>query len=214
MSIALPTYSRLEDQLNVASHALGSFLSVFGTALLLVVAINSGDGWYIASAIIYGVSLITMFSSSAVYHAISHPVLRKLMQRFDHIAILYLIAGTFTPFALISLQSVWGWSVFGFVWFCAITGTIVHLTPLRRFHIAMVGLNLLMGWSALLLVGPLMTSIEPTGLGMLIAGGLTYSLGLVFYLNDKIWLNHFIWHLFVLMGASLHFCTVLFFVFL
>jgi hemolysin III len=212
MSVALPSYSRLEDQLNVTSHALGSALSIIGTAIMLVVSVNSGDGWAIASAVIYGASLITMFSSSAIYHGITNVRIRKLMQRFDHIAILYLIAGTFTPFALVSLQSVWGWAVFGFVWFCAITGTIVHLTPLRRYHLMMVALNLIMGWSALLIIVPLMAVIEPAGLGMLIAGGITYTLGLVFYLNNKIWLNHFIWHMFVLMGAGLHFCTVLFYV--
>lgn len=212
MSVVLPTYSRIEDQLNVASHALGGALSVIGTAILLVVAVDSGNGWAVTSAIIYGASLITMFFSSTFYHSMTHPRLRRMMQRFDHIAILYLIAGTFTPFALVSLQNFWGWMVFGFVWFCAITGTIVHLTPLRRYHLLMVVLNLTMGWSALLLVGPLMAVIQPAGLGMLVAGGITYTLGLVFYLNDRLWLNHFIWHLFVLIGAGLHFCTVLFYV--
>ncbi|WP_196158759.1 hemolysin III family protein [Reinekea sp. G2M2-21] len=212
MSDALPTYSRLEDQLNVSSHALGGALSLVGTALMLIVAIHHDNNWAIVSAVIYGASLITMFASSAIYHGIQNPKIRSLMQRFDHIAILYLIAGTFTPFALVSLQNLWGWLVFGFVWFCAITGTIVHLTPLRRYHLMMVVLNLIMGWSALLLIGPLMAVIEPAGLGMLIAGGITYTLGLVFYLNDRLWLNHFIWHLFVLIGAGLHFCTVLFYV--
>jgi hemolysin III len=212
MSVALPNYSRLEDQLNVSSHALGSALSIFGTLIMLVIAVNSSDGWAVVSSVIYGASLITMFSSSAIYHGVSNKRIRKLMQRFDHIAILYLIAGTFTPFALVSLKSPWGWMVFSFVWFCAITGTIVHLTPLRRYHLMMVALNLIMGWSALLIIGPLMAVIEPAGLGMLVAGGLTYTLGLVFYLNSRIWLNHFIWHLFVLIGAGLHFFTVLFYV--
>ncbi|MFQ3231418.1 PAQR family membrane homeostasis protein TrhA [Reinekea sp.] len=213
MTMSLPAYSRLEDNLNTASHAIGSLFSFVGTVLLLIVAINSHNSWAVVSAIIYGASLITLFSASAIYHSIENPKLRRLMQRFDHIAILYLIAGTFTPFALVSLQSVWGWLVFSFVWFCAITGTIVHLTPLRRYHLFMVLLNLIMGWSALLLVVPLIEAIEPIGFGMLVAGGITYTLGLVFYLNDRIWLNHFIWHLFVLMGAGLHFFTVLFYVF-
>ena len=212
MSTLLPAYSRLEDNLNTASHAIGSFFSIFGTVLLTVYAINTSNAWAVVSAIIYGASLITLFSASAIYHSIENPRIRRLMQRFDHIAILYLIAGTFTPFALVSLQSLWGWLVFGFVWFCAITGTIVHLTPLRRYHLLMVALNLIMGWSALLLVVPLIEAIEPMGFGMLVAGGITYTLGLVFYLNDRIWLNHFIWHLFVLMGASLHFFTVLLYV--
>ena len=212
MSGALPVYTRLEDQLNVSSHALGSALSLIGTVIMLVVSIDSGNPWAIVASIIYGASLITMFTASMLYHAITNPRIRTLMQRFDHIAILYLIAGTFTPFALVSLQSVWGWTVFGFVWFCAITGTIVHLTPLRRYHLMMVALNLLMGWSALLLIGPLMATIAPAGLGMLIAGGITYTLGLIFYLNSRILMNHFIWHLFVLIGAGLHFFTVLFYV--
>lgn len=212
MSVALPSYSRLEDQLNVSSHALGSALALIGTAVLLVVAAQSDDPWALAASIIYGASLLTLFTASSLYHAIQQPRIRHLMQRFDHIAILYLIAGTFTPFALISLKTPMSWIVFGFVWFCAITGTIVHLTPLRRFHRLMVALNLLMGWSSMLLVGPLLAALEPMGLGLLIAGGLTYTLGLVFYLNDRIWLNHFIWHLFVLLGAGLHYVTVIFYV--
>lgn len=212
MSIALPAYSRLEDSLNVATHAMGALFAIIGTIIMVMVAANGDSSWALVSVIIYGVSLITMFSSSAIYHGIQNPRLRRLMQRFDHIAILYLIAGTFTPFALVSLQSPLSWAVFGFVWFCAITGTIVHLTPLRRYHLMMVVLNLTMGWSALLLVGPLLKVMQPAGMGMLIAGGLTYTLGLVFYLNDRLWLNHFIWHLFVLIGAGLHFCTVLFFI--
>ncbi|MBU2863797.1 hemolysin III family protein [Reinekea marina] len=213
MNTSLPTYSRLEDQLNSASHALGSLLAVIGTAVLLVVAVSTSNPWAVVSTIIYGASVITLFSASAVYHWITEPTIRRLMQRFDHIAILYFIAGTFTPFALVSLQSVWGWSVFGFVWFCAITGTIVHLTPLRKYHLFMVFLNLLMGWSALLIVVPLSQAIEPMGVGMLVAGGITYTLGLVFYLNQRLWLNHFIWHLFVLLGAILHYFTILFYVF-
>lgn len=213
MSTLLPAYSRLEDNLNTASHAIGCLFSIFGTVLLTIDAMSTNNAWAVVSAIIYGASLITLFSASAIYHSIENPRIRRLMQRFDHIAILYLIAGTFTPFALVSLQSLWGWLVFGFVWFCAITGTIVHLTPLRRYHLFMVALNLIMGWSALLLVVPLIEAIEPMGFGMLVAGGITYTLGLVFYLNDRIWLNHFVWHLFVLMGAGLHFFTVLFYVF-
>lgn len=213
MNTTLPTYSRLEDQLNTASHALGSLLAIVGTSILLVVAVSTTNPWAAVSAVIYGVSLITLFSASAVYHWITEPKIRRLMQRFDHIAILYFIAGTFTPFALVSLKSFWGWSVFGFVWFCAISGTIVHLTSLRRYHLFMVFLNLVMGWSALLLVVPLVQAIEPMGFGLLVAGGLTYTLGLVFYLNPKLWLNHFIWHLFVLLGAILHFFTILIYVY-
>ncbi len=212
MSLSLPAYSQLEDQLNTASHAFGSILSIIGTAFLIIVAVNSGNAWSIVSAIIYGASLITLFSSSAIYHSIQNPRLRSLMQRFDHIAILYLIAGTFTPYALVTLHSFWGWSVFGFVWVCAIGGTVVHLTKLRKYHLAMVCLNLVMGWSALLIVGPLIALIDPIGLGLLIAGGVIYSMGIYFYLNQRIWLNHVIWHLFDLAGAGCHFLSVLFYV--
>lgn len=212
MSVVLPVYSQLEDQLNVSTHALGSALALIGTVILLVVAIASGNPWAVVSSVIYGASLLTMFIASTLYHAIKQPRIRRLMQRFDHIAILYVIAGTFTPFTLVSLQNLAGWLVFGFVWFCAITGTIVHLSPLRRYHRLMVALNLLMGWSALFLIGPLLAALELAGLGLLIAGGLTYTLGVVFYLNDRVWLNHFIWHLFVLLGAGLHYMTVLFYV--
>lgn len=213
MSQALPHYTLIEDRLNASSHAIGCALSVVGSIALVSKALFLASGWHIVSAAIYGLSLIALFGSSAAYHAIQNPRLRALMQRFDHISILYLIAGTFTPFALVSVQTPWGWTVFGFVWLAAIFGTVVHLTALRRFHLMMVVLNLVMGWSALLLIGPLMSVIETTGFIMLVAGGLVYTLGLVFYLNPRIPLNHFIWHLFVLMAATLHYLTVLFYVF-
>lgn len=213
MAKALPLYSELEDQLNVQSHTVGSILSVLGAFLLIGLAAGHHSPWALPSAVIYGASLITMFSASSLYHGLKHPVLRALMQRFDHIAILYLIAGTFTPFALVALQEPTGWWVFGFVWLCAIAGTVVHFSSLRKYHLMMVTLNLVMGWSALLLIGPLAKALSPVGLGMLVAGGLTYTLGLVFYLNDRIFLNHFIWHLFVLAGAMIHFLTVALFVY-
>lgn len=213
MMLTLPRYSVLEDKLNVISHRIGALLAALGTLALLFKAGQSDSITALVSAVIYGSSLIMVFSASAIYHATIETALREQRQRIDHIAILYLIAGTFTPFALLTLQSVRGWGIFGFVWVCAFLGTAIHLSPWRRYHHMTVALNLLMGWSALLLIGPLLAAMQWAGFALLIAGGVVYTSGLFFYLNPSIAFNHFIWHLFVLAGAALHYVTLYFYVF-
>lgn len=214
MTLTTPTYSTPEEWANSLTHGLGAVLSVAGLVVLVVLASLAGDPWRIVSASIFGATLILMYSASTLYHAIQAPRVRELLRRCDHIAILYLIAGTYTPFTLVTLHGGWGWTLFGIVWGLTVAGTVVHLTALRRFHLLMVGLYLFMGWSVLIAIRPLIEALPGTGLALLVAGGLSYTLGVVFYLYKRLPFNHAIWHLFVLAGSVLHYCAVLFFVIL
>lgn len=214
MTLELPTYSTVEEWANSLTHGIGAVLSLVGLVILVVLASLNGDAWQIVSASIYGATLVMLYTASTLYHAIQSPRVRRIMQRLDHMAILYLIAGTYTPFTLLTLRGPWGWSLFGLVWGLALVGTVVHLTSLRRFHGVMVGLYLLMGWSVIIAMAPLIQAMPATGLGLLVAGGLSYTLGVVFYIAKGMPFNHAIWHLFVLGGSILHFFTVMYYVIL
>lgn len=209
----MPKYSIVEEWANSLTHGLGAVLSIAALVVLVVAASLNGDAWQIVSASVYGATLILLYSASTLYHAIQSPRVRAVMRRFDHIAILYLIAGTYTPFTLVTLRGGWGWTLFGIVWGLTLFGTIVHLTSLRRFHWLMVGLYLFMGWSVVIAIRPLIATLPPVGLGLLVAGGLSYTFGVIFYGMKRLPFNHAIWHLFVLAGSVLHFFAVLFYVF-
>lgn len=205
-------YSLGEEIAHSVTHGIGAVLSAVGMGFLIWLSLRYGNEWHLISSIVYGVSLLLLYSASTMYHALTHPGAKRFFQLLDHSFIFVLIAGTYTPFALVSLHGPWGWSLFGVVWGLTVLGTIVHLTQLRRFHSVMVGLYLVMGWSIIAAFAPLREALPSTGLGLLVAGGLSYSLGVVFYAWKRIPFNHAIWHLFVLTGSVLHFFAVLFYV--
>ena len=153
-----------------------------------------------------------MFLASTLYHAVQNEGARKVLRQVDHLAILYLIAGSYTPFTLVTLNGSWGWSIFGVVWGLTLIGTVLQLSPARHIKALMVTLYLLMGWVVLVAIKPLIANLDVNGLGLLVAGGLAYTGGVVFYVNKRIPFNHAIWHLFVLAGAMLHFFAILFYV--
>lgn len=212
MSEALPKYSSIEEWANSITHGIGAVLAIVGLVVLLVVAIGQGNPWMIVSASIYGSTLIFMFLASTLYHAIQPARIRKILRQVDHLAILYLIAGSYTPFTLVTLNGAWGWSIFGIVWGLTALGTILQLTPARNIKALMVSLYLLMGWVVIVAVKPLIANLATPGLGLLLAGGLAYSGGVVFYVNKRIPFNHAIWHMFVLAGAVFHYFAILFYV--
>lgn len=213
MSEALPKYSSIEEWANSITHGIGALLAIVGLVVLLVLAIGQGNPWLIVSASIYGSTLTFMFLASTLYHAIQPVKIRKVLRQVDHLAILYLIAGSYTPFTLITLNGAWGWSIFGVVWGLTAIGTILQLTPARNIKALMVSLYLLMGWVVVVAVKPLIANLAAPGLGLLLAGGLAYSGGVVFYVNKRIPFNHAIWHMFVLAGAVFHYFAILFYVF-
>jgi len=201
-------YTRTEETLNVATHALGLLLSILALVLLVVKAAQNGTVWHVVSFAIYGSSLVILYFSSTVFHLIQNQKLRNRLNVLDHASIFLLIAGTYTPFLLVTLRGPWGWSIFGVVWGLAIAGIVVKLFYTGRFNFLSTLLYIVMGWLIIVAIKPLMDALSTEGLLWLFAGGLFYTLGSVFFLVNKIPFNHAIFHVFVLAGSACHFIAV------
>jgi hemolysin III len=208
----MPRYSPGEELANSITHGVGVFLAVVALGILTAYATLFGNAWHIVSCSVFGATLILLYTASTLYHSIPIPRAKKLLRVIDHSAIFFLIAGTYTPFLLVNLRGPWGWSLFGVVWGIALTGVIFQVSLLRRWPIASVGLYVGMGLLALLAVKPLLAALTPTGLALLIAGGIAYILGLAFYGWRRLPYHHAVWHLFVLTGSAFHFFAILFYV--
>lgn len=205
-----PRYSPAEERLNVVSHAGGALLALLGLFPMLYTARNAPRG--IVGALVYGLSLLLMFLSSTCYHAISAPRVRAHLRVLDHCAIYLLIAGTYTPFVLVSLQGALGWTIFMVIWTAALLGVALNRADMARFARLSLALYVVMGWAVVFVVGPLLRVLEPGGIVLLALGGVLYTLGIPFYVRkNKPW-THGIWHLFVLAGAAAHYFAILFFV--
>ena len=197
-----------EQRFNVFTSLLGMVAAPVGTALLLIAAVRQGDPWQITSFGIYGATLIILYTISSLYHGVSgraHLILRE----FDHYAIYLLIAGTYTPFCLVTLRGGWGWTLFGLVWGLAIAGIAVELRPVGTLRILPLVIYVAMGWMIVLALRPLLHALPLPGVALLVAGGLFYTGGIVFYSLDKrfAW-AHGLWHLFVLAGSLSHYLAV------
>jgi len=166
----------------------------------------------VVSSSIYGTTLIIMYSASTLYHSVFHKELKALFKKLDHAAIYLLIAGTYTPYCLVSLRDTSIWNFFIFLWAIAILGVIFEFIHVKALKKISLGLFLGMGWLAVLIIKPLSAQIETGGMVLLVAGGIAYTLGVIFYVWEKLHFNHAIWHLFVLAGSALHFCSILFYV--
>lgn len=201
-------YSNTEEKLNVVSHAIGLVLSVIVFPFLIFKAIGFTGFWKPLSFIIYGLSLIILYAASTFYHAAKKPKNRRKLNIFDHSAIYVLIAGSYSPFCIIGLDSNLGWYMFLFVWLFALTGVILKLFFTGRFDKVSTAMYLLMGWQVVFFIKPLMQSLTPEGLQFLIGGGVFYSIGAILYSIKKIPYNHFIFHLFVLLGSISHFIAI------
>lgn len=205
-------YSLGEEVAHAVTHGIAIPLSIAGLAVLVAFSALYGNAWHITSSSIYGASLILCFTASTLYHSISHPRAKRILQQIDHATIFLLIAGTYTPFALVNLREGWGWWLFGTVWSIAIIGMIFELFTRQRYPRVSLGLYLGLGWLALVAIKPMLESVGGGGLALLVAGGLFYSLGVIFYVWERLAYNHAVWHLFVLAGSALHFFAVLFYV--
>lgn len=206
-----PRYSAREELASSLIHGLGIALSLAGLATLAVVAQRAGSLWNLVSVCIYGASLVMLYSASTLYHAIARPSAKRVLRTLDHVGIFLLIAGTYTPFTVIALRGIWGWSLFVVVWTLAAIGIVLELRQIRQRG-WLVALYVGMGWVAVAAIGPLLASLSSTGLWLLLGGGISYTLGVPFYLWHRLPYNHAIWHLFVLGGSVLHFLAVLFYV--
>lgn len=205
-------YSVSEEIAHTVTHGIGALLSIAGLAILIFFSSLNGNVWHIVSSSVYGISLIILYSASSMYHAISHPKAKMVLQQLDHAAIYLLIAGTYTPFLLVSLRGAWGWSLFAVIWSIAVTGIVLEFVDAKRFKKLSLWLYLGLGWLVLLAVKPMLTQIEAGGLILLLLGGLSYSLGVIFYVRKEMAYHHAIWHLFVLVGSVFHFFSVLLYV--
>ncbi len=203
-------FTLLEELLHGISHGVGAALSLAGAVVLLVMASLTAqvDPWKLASLGLYGISLVLLYSVSTLYHSVRRPRLKRLFQLLDHCAIYLLIAGTYTPFLLVNLHGPTGWMLFAVVWTLALGGIACKLLWPHRFAVLRVGIYLLMGWLILFAGGELAEKLPTAGLLLLIAGGLSYTLGVIFFAISAIPYNHVIWHLFVLGGSIFHYFAV------
>jgi hemolysin III len=195
---------------NTITHAVGVALALAGLAVLVTIASLHGNSRQVVSYSIYGVTLVLLYAASTAYHGIQLPRARRLLRTLDHVAIYLLIAGTYTPFSLISLRGAWGWSLFGVIWALAAIGVVFKIFFIGRFSRTSTLVYLGMGWLALIAARQLFANLPSQGLVLLFAGGLCYTVGVLFFaLDRKLRFNHAIWHLFVLAGSACHFFAVL-----
>ena len=200
-----------EEKLNAVSHAVGAAFGI-GALVLLIVFNSDKTDWSLFSVIVYGISIIVLFLASTFYHAVTDEKKKHYFRILDHISIYILIAGTYTPVTLIVLNESLGWTLFWIVWGIAAFGIILKLFFTGRFEIFSTLLYLVMGWLIVFDFTNLSNAVDSNGMLLFFAGGLAYTVGIIFYAIQKIPLNHVIWHLFVLAGAVFHFFMIFFYV--
>ena len=194
---------------NSVTHMVGSLFAVLGLVVLLAAGVQSGDPWRIGSFGIYGATLVALYLFSTLYHSLDGPA-KRVFRKLDHTSIYVLIAGTYTPFSLVSLRGPWGYTLLGIVWALAAVGILQEFLLKKRIEALSVSLYLLMGWLALAAFFPLRQAIGSTAMALLFAGGLLYTTGVIFYLVDERYAHsHGVFHLFVLGGSALHFFVVI-----
>ncbi len=205
-------FSVAEEVWHAITHGVGFILSIAALALLVSFATFPGSALYITAAAIYGAALIVMYGSSTLYHAITHKKAKQLFQKFDHAAIYFLIAGTYTPILLITVGGAWGWTLFGIEWGIAVIGISLKFIYPGRFELLSLIAYVFMGWLIVFVFETFKTNIDPTGFWFIVAGGIAYTGGIVFYVKDRITHFHTVWHLFVMLGSILQFFAILLYV--
>jgi len=199
----------VEELANTITHGTGLLLSIAGLAVLVTFAALRGTVWNIVACAIYGSTLVCLYTASTLYHATVSPRMKRALEVFDHCAIYMLIAGTYTPFLLVNLRGTWGWSLLGIVWGIAMAGIIFKLRYTGKYEFLSVAGYILMGWLALIAAKPMVSHISPTALSLLVAGGILYSVGVVFYAWRRFPHHHAIWHSFVVAGSVCHYFAIL-----
>jgi hemolysin III len=200
------------EKFNAWSHLIGAILASIGAVWLLVIAIFTGDEWKIVSIAVYGMALVLLYSASTVYHSVQGRK-KAIMQKVDHFSIYLLIAGSYTPFCLVTLRGPWGWTLFGIVWGLAIIGILQEIKPRTEARILSIVIYAVMGWIVLVAVKPFMAALGTAGFLWLAGGGILYTVGIIFFaLDHRLRHAHGIWHLFVIAGSLLHFVAIAFYV--
>ncbi len=197
------------ERFNSITHGVGALMSMAGLATLVTMGALKGDPYRVVSAAVYGAALLVLYAVSTLYHSVHQPRLKAILQKCDHSAIYLLIAGSYTPFTLVTLRGPWGWTLFGVIWGLALFGIVQELTLGRRTRIISMVLYVLMGWLGVIALRPLVVAMSSEGVAWLLAGGVLYSAGIYFFINDeRIRHGHGIWHLFVLGGSLCQFISV------
>lgn len=201
-------YTRHEEFFHSVTHGIGAVLAAVGAGHLILGAIADGDPWRIVSMVIYGLTLVALYTISTLYHGVTTRRLKARLRVMDHSAIYLFIAGSYTPFLLMPLRGAWGWFMFGLAWAMAVGGVIYKLTLLDRFPRLSTALYLGMGWFALFAIVPLFRELGPATLVWIVAGGLIYSAGTIVYHMDRVRYAHVAWHIFVLAGSVCHYVAI------
>ncbi|MES2319375.1 MAG: hemolysin III family protein [Pseudomonadota bacterium] len=197
------------EKFNALTHLVGAMMALAGAVVLIVLAAVGGDPWKVVSVSIYGTSLVLLYSFSTLYHSIPAGRAKDILQKLDHQSIYLLIAGSYTPFCLVSLRGPWGWTLFGIVWGLAVLGSVAERWQKSSARILSLVIYVVMGWIAVIAVMPLIGALGHAGFAWLAAGGVLYTVGIIFYVLDKRMKHaHGIWHLFVVAGSAAHYVAV------
>jgi len=205
------TYTAAEELAHSVTHGAGLLMAIAALVLMVVYAAQKGSAIHVVSCTVYGVTLVVLYASSTLYHALPPGRGKRVFGILDHAAIFLLIAGTYTPFALVTLSGSWGWSLFGVIWGLALGGIVLEAVSRGRVRRIQLLLYLLMGWGIVGVARPLLRELAPAGLVLLMAGGLAYTLGVIFFVWKRPF-HHAVWHVFVLAGSICHFFAVLLYV--
>ena len=205
-------YTTGEEIAHSITHGIGAGLAIAGLVILLVYSARYGTAIHVVASALYGSTLTLMFLNSTLYHAITAPRAKRVFRILDHSAIFLLIAGSYTPFTIVSIRGGWGWSLFGVVWGLAVLGILFEIFFMDRYKWITAAFYLGMGWIVVLAWSPLKAAMHPAGIRLIFIGGIFYTVGIVFYALKRIPFNHVIWHLFVIGGAVSHYFTMLYYV--
>ncbi len=205
-------YTAREELANSITHGIGMALSLAGLALLTTFSRLNGDAWLVVSTTIFGATLVALYTTPTLYNSFRSVELKQLLRKFDHAAIFLLIAGTYTPFVLVTLRGPWGWTLFGVVWGLAAVGITLKFWFTGRYRLLSTLIYIAMGWLVLFVLRPLLAVLPLPGFWLLLAGGFCYTGGAAFYLWKRLPYNHAIWHLWVLAGSACHWAAVFFYV--
>jgi hemolysin III len=211
-TIAVPRYTLYEEIANSITHGIGVLLAITGLGVLTAFASLYGTAWHIVACSVFGGTMILLYTASTLYHSIPWQGAKAVLRILDHSAIFLLIAGTYTPFTLVSLRGPWGWSLFVTIWGLAVAGIILGVFLPERLKWLTLVMYIAMGWAVVVATKPMLSAVAPGGLWLLLAGGLCYTCGIPFYIKQTIPFNHAIWHLFVLAGTVFHFFAILLYV--
>jgi hemolysin III len=205
-------FSLREETAHAVSHGVGILLSIIALTVLVAVSFRDGGVRQVVGSAVFGTTLILLYVTSTLYHSVSHPQVKQVLRKLDHTAIYLLIAGTYTPFTLVTLHGPWGWGILTANWILAVAGIAHAWSPWSRHRAVAHVLYVLMGWLILIAVVPLSHALQVKGLVLLVLGGVVYTSGLAFYAWRRLPYNHLVWHLFVLTGSVLHFFAILLYV--